>query len=223
MSNIINGCMKRLSFFTISLLLAMTTGAQTINLHMKNGEVIEYNLVEVDFVDFTVSKTEEDNQSSETFCPDNNHPHWIDLGLPDGTLWRCCNEGASRPEDYGGYYKFGEMAGAPTIEQMQILLDNTRSQWVTKNGVNGRKFIGVNGSAIFLPAAGYCWFDEKIESYHNVGNDAGYWSSTPSEYYPENGAYQLFISPERAYYFWDFNAVDNLSVRLVNDSSKDMK
>lgn len=41
-------------------------------------------------------------------CPDNNHPHMIDLGLPSGTKWACCNVGASSPEDYGGYYAWGE-------------------------------------------------------------------------------------------------------------------
>ena len=28
-------------------------------------------------------------------CPDDNHPHAIDLGLPSGTKWACCNVGAS--------------------------------------------------------------------------------------------------------------------------------
>ena len=41
-------------------------------------------------------------------CPDNNHPHAIDLGLPSGTKWCCCNVGASKPEGYGGYYAWGE-------------------------------------------------------------------------------------------------------------------
>ena len=27
-------------------------------------------------------------------CPDSNHPHAIDLGLPSGTKWACCNVGA---------------------------------------------------------------------------------------------------------------------------------
>ena len=30
-------------------------------------------------------------------CPDNNHPHAIDLGLPSGTKWACCNVGATKP------------------------------------------------------------------------------------------------------------------------------
>ena len=42
-------------------------------------------------------------------CPDDNHPHAIDLGLPSGTKWACCNVGAGKPEDYGGYYAWGEM------------------------------------------------------------------------------------------------------------------
>lgn len=41
-------------------------------------------------------------------CPDDNHPHAIDLGLPSGTKWACCNVGASSPEEYGGYYAWGE-------------------------------------------------------------------------------------------------------------------
>lgn len=41
-------------------------------------------------------------------CPDDNHPHAIDLGLPSGTKWCCRNVGASSPEDYGGYYAWGE-------------------------------------------------------------------------------------------------------------------
>ena len=32
----------------------------------------------------------------------------IDLGLPSGTLWASWNVGASSPEEYGGYYSWGE-------------------------------------------------------------------------------------------------------------------
>ena len=41
-------------------------------------------------------------------CPDGNHPHMVDLGLPSGTKWACCNIGATTPEAYGGYYAWGE-------------------------------------------------------------------------------------------------------------------
>jgi len=41
-------------------------------------------------------------------CPDNNHPHAIDLSLPSGTKWACCNVGATAPDGRGGYYSWGE-------------------------------------------------------------------------------------------------------------------
>ena len=41
-------------------------------------------------------------------CPDNNHPHMIDLGLPSGTMWACCNVDATAPEKFGGHYAWGE-------------------------------------------------------------------------------------------------------------------
>lgn len=41
-------------------------------------------------------------------CPDSNHPHAIDLGLPSGTKWACCNVGAISPEGYGNFYAWGE-------------------------------------------------------------------------------------------------------------------
>lgn len=43
-------------------------------------------------------------------CPDDHHPHALDLGLPSGTKWACCNLGASKPEEYGGYYAWGEIS-----------------------------------------------------------------------------------------------------------------
>lgn len=39
-------------------------------------------------------------------CPDDNHPHVIDLGC--GVCWSCCNLGAAWPGDRGGYYAWGE-------------------------------------------------------------------------------------------------------------------
>ena len=55
----------------------------------------------------SVSSTKQ-NKSTSSSCPDNRHPHAIDLGLPSGTKWACCNMGASNPEGYGGYYAWGE-------------------------------------------------------------------------------------------------------------------
>jgi len=44
--------------------------------------------------------------SYKNSCPDSSHVHAIDLGL--SVKWASCNVGASSPEDYGGYYAWGE-------------------------------------------------------------------------------------------------------------------
>lgn len=49
-----------------------------------------------------------DDGKAYTSCPDGNHPHMVDLDLPSGTKWACCNLGASTPESYGNYYAWGE-------------------------------------------------------------------------------------------------------------------
>ena len=45
-------------------------------------------------------------QSDGHGCPDGHHPHMIDLGL--GVKWSCMNLGASRYEDDGQYFAWGE-------------------------------------------------------------------------------------------------------------------
>lgn len=46
--------------------------------------------------------------SEKSLCPDENHPHAVDLGLPNGTKWACCNVGAPSPDGTGGFYSWGE-------------------------------------------------------------------------------------------------------------------
>ena len=68
----------------------------------------------------TVTEDEQDAQG----CPDGHHPHMIDLGLPSGTKWACCNVGASMPTDEGGHYAWGE-----TGEKSEYTWDNYK--WYT--------------------------------------------------------------------------------------------
>ena len=42
-------------------------------------------------------------------CPDENHPHPIDLGI--GVKFACCNVGAKNPFEDGYYYAWGETEG----------------------------------------------------------------------------------------------------------------
>ena len=146
-------------------------------------------------------------------CPDENHPHWIDLGLPSGTKWACCNEGATTPEGFGGYYTYGQVSSAPSLGQIKELIKKTTSVWTTQNGVFGRKYTGSNGGTIFLPAAGWLW----NEVFYSEGVVGFYWSST-SHPAASDLAYTLYFDSDD----WDFdensdyhNCKVGLSIRPV--------
>jgi len=151
----------------------------------------------------------EEPSVSYTSCPDANHPHWIDLGLPSGTQWRCCNEGASAPEEYGGYYTFDQAQAynPPSRDQIKELDGNCSYAWTTQNGVSGRKFTGPNGGTIFLPAAGGRWNGEL----DFVGSRGYYWSSTP---YDGDYFYTLDFDSGYALWYGDYRTTGH-SVRPV--------
>ncbi len=52
--------------------------------------------------------TEYEKKSVQLDCPDDNHPHAIDLGLPSGLRWACCNIGAVSPTEEGNLFAWGE-------------------------------------------------------------------------------------------------------------------
>ena len=54
-----------------------------------------------------VYETTEDVEVEECYIDEKGY-EWVDLGLPSGLKWATCNVGASRPEDYGDYFAWGE-------------------------------------------------------------------------------------------------------------------
>ena len=71
-----------------------------------NGTV---NVSDVSYlISFILGKVTDD-AVTEGLCPNAMHPHAIDLGLPSGTKWTCCNVGAENPLEYGDYYTWGDM------------------------------------------------------------------------------------------------------------------
>ena len=195
-------------------LLNHLNGKPTKNFNVSEADVNNDGVVDendVAALSYTILsakiKEEQDDNASYLSCPDSNHPHWIDLGLPSGTKWRCCNEGASTPEDYGGYYEFGQVASAPSLDQIKELHDHTTSVWTTQNGVNGRMFTGSNGGTIFLPAAGRRWDG----GFYVVGSSGFSWSSTPYDGY---GACVLYFDSYGAGWSYGRRSL-GLSVRPV--------
>ena len=54
------------------------------------------------------NKPDEPNQGGDVPGNELNGHEYVDLGLPSGTLWATCNVGSNSPEDFGGYYAWGE-------------------------------------------------------------------------------------------------------------------
>lgn len=46
----------------------------------------------------------------------NGNYEYVDLGLPNGTLWATCNVGADSPEGYGDYFAWGETQPKETYD-----------------------------------------------------------------------------------------------------------
>ena len=119
-------------------------------------------------------------------APFENGYEYVDLGL--SVKWATMNVGASKPEDYGEYFAWGDVAtwgGAwhrPTDYNVMELLHNCNWEWTMLNGVSGckvtSKVYGYKDKSIFIPAAG-CY---KDIDFVDVGTHGYLWSSTLDEY-----------------------------------------
>ena len=88
------------------------------------------------------TEPETTEEKTYTSCPDQNHPHSIDLGLPSGTKWACCNVGASAPEGYGNYYAWGETS--PKSVYNDVTYSYYTGQDTNGDGLIDRNFSVVN-------------------------------------------------------------------------------
>lgn len=88
----------------------------------------------------------------------------------------------------------------PTSDEVQALVDNCTTTWITTNGVAGRLVTGKGNYAnrsIFLPAAGYGY-----DPFLNYPGSLGYyWSSTPKSDISSHAWYLCFYSS----YFYRLN------------------
>ena len=210
--------MKKLFTSILMLALTLTVQAQTMNVHFKNGTKVEFNSVNVDYVDFT------EKPSDPTLTPGD----YVDLGL--SVKWASCNLGASTPAGKGGYYAWGEtstkteyseknyayykegsgytdigenIAGTqydaatvnlgkdwrmPTKDEVQELCDKCTFTYGEVDDVKGYYATGKNGNSIFLPCYGY---KSGSNSYNWNENEGSFWTGTSEipPYNKNNGFY----------------------------------
>lgn len=90
----------------------------------------------------------------------------------------------------------GNGARIPTSEEWEELINNTTDEWMTMNGVNGRKFTAANGNSLFLPAAGVYYY--YMSGICNAGSCLEYWSSSLCETH-SNAALSYWASSSSHY------------------------
>ena len=88
--------MKKYILTAAFAVVQMSAIAQTVNIHFKNGQKIEYPSSNVDYIDFSEKAADPALTAGEA----------VDLGL--SVYWASCNLGAEKPEEYGDYYAWGE-------------------------------------------------------------------------------------------------------------------
>ena len=115
-----------------TIISVMAGGAGIANPLQQMADVNEDGIVDVADIATVISimagsgsERNPDPEPSYSSCPDDNHPHSIDLGLPSGTKWACCNVGATKPEEYGGYYAWGESEEKETYSWDTYLYGNS--------------------------------------------------------------------------------------------------
>ena len=99
--------MKKIITF-LSMLFCLFATAQEVTDTMyiyRNDNIIERIPVsKIDSVVFVAPKA-----PAVPDVPETPVYEAIDLGLPSGVKWATCNVGATKPEEYGGYYAWGEI------------------------------------------------------------------------------------------------------------------
>lgn len=90
-------------------------------------------------------------------CPDGNHPHAIDLGLPSGTLWSCMDLGAINPTAAGVGFAWGQTdyveKNDSNWSNYEFMTDSYSNQWgISKYQVADGQTDGVwyNGEGVFI-------------------------------------------------------------------------
>ena len=176
---------------------ATANSGYTFFLWMENGSVVSTDATYT----FTVN-------ADRTLVANFDNHAFVDLGLPNGTLWATCNIGADAPESYGDFFAWGETQPKEVYDWNTYLYANGTS-WQNAQLI---KYCSTDGLTTLLPeddAATANWGDgwrmpTKGEWMELLQNTTNTWTT-------QNGVYgRLFIAsngntlflPAAGYYFY---------------------
>lgn len=100
-----------------------------------------------------VACDQDEIKDTDIYCPHEGHAHAVDLGL--SVKWACCNIGADSPEEFGGYYAWGD-----PVEKDSCIWENYK--WYNDEG-DLYKYTDADGKTTLEPeddTAQALWGDE---------------------------------------------------------------
>mgnify|MGYP006873020259 CR=1 FL=1 len=121
---------------------------------------------------------------------------YVDLGLPSGTLWATMNVGASKPEEYGDYFAWGETVPKDTYNWSTYQWYNGSEGTLTKYNtsssygtVDNKTELDLEDDAAYVNW-GKQWRMPSLEQFKELTNG----SNTTTEWTTQNGVYGRLIT-----------------------------
>lgn len=205
--------------FFASICITVCYAQEKMRIHLKNGDIVEYNIDDVDHVEmesFAVSDKPSVEGVKGTIA------EAVDMGL--SVYWaehnlgsdNCSADGTPLPwQDASEIASlWGKGWRVPTKEEWEELYSQCTWRWTIVNGIGGRIITGQNGNSIFIPAAGFT-IDQQKMSYGNMGL---YWSDTREKTTAEEPQSAIgFYFDSANIYSMSYPTLNTFTVRLVKD------
>ncbi len=114
---------------------------------------------------------------------------FVDLGLPSGTLWATCNVGAESEEDFGLYFSWGNVEGAPkdgiesgeftfgTYGNMVKYMDTATETFTKYTTIDGKGVLDLEDDAAYVHIGGNCHMPTKEQCEELTANTTSIWTS----------------------------------------------
>ena len=182
---------KKISLFLVMALTAILSAfSQTRELQIwRDGSLLQsFAVADIDSVTIGYS--------------DDIH-EFVDLGLPSGTLWATMNVGASKPEDYGSYYAWGETEG---YNNGKSTFNESTYKWC-----NG----SYNTQTKYNTSSSYGTVDYKTEL--ELADDAAYVNWGKQWRIPSKEQFQELINS--SYTTTEWTSVNGVNGRLVTSKT----
>lgn len=134
--------MQRTLFFICTLIICISTNAQTDNIshkqHTANPTPAKANPASRAQSAKLKTGAKASSSAVSTATGTANGHGYVDLGLPSGTLWATCNIGASKPEELGNYYAWGETSTKSFYDKSTYKYYDSENSRYTRYGTSGK-------------------------------------------------------------------------------------